>query len=367
MSRPSSPLPLLLALSLFGAGCVSDITSPHVAETFKADAGVETIPLQNGFGALPAIPVPESHVTVKLTKSLPPIPNRVTVLRLRPGTPNDTQLLNVIAALGLPGGTVGPNTMARAIDIAWTDGQGMNWTYDGATRLLNFQASNMPTQPLTVAQLSPNDQILTIANDFLTSRGVTLQNYRDSVVEPDWNGWWTREQTAGRCMDANAIRVVRQLAQSSSQTFEGFPTLPSAGCASPEFPTRMTARFRSLADGQDIVDSDARPEDGITLTVDLARQTVISGSIQLTSDPDRSDYPTRTTAQMTDLLLKGGLSGATGDIDITDYAIDLLRIDDPHTSPRTTYLVPSLVAIGTRAKADGSTEPFRIVIPFTAP
>ncbi|MFZ2804484.1 MAG: hypothetical protein WA001_04630 [Patescibacteria group bacterium] len=360
-----SALPIsLLVIALLGAGCMPDVTSPHIAATLQSDESVVIVPQNAGFGALPTIPVPTNHVTVKLLKPVPDIPTSVTVLRLRPGTPNNTQLLNVIAALGLPGGTVGPNTMARQLNMQWSDGQGMTWTYTGTTRELQFVSPMAPSQPLTVSSLPPNELLLTIATGFLSDRGVDLQDYRGGGIGPDWNNWWAEESTAGRCMDTAAINQIRT--ESTAGATQSFPSLSSDPntCLSTEFPSHVTVHFGALADAQDIVNSTGQTQDGMTLVLDASRQTVVSGTLQLTADPDRSDYPAKSAADVSTMLQQGGLSGATGEVDVSDYATDLLRVDDKTTDPPTTYLIPSLVASGTHTKTDGTTEPFQIVVPL---
>jgi hypothetical protein len=357
----------LLCLALCGAGCLPDITSPHVAATLVPDVSVQPIPLQRGFGTLPTIRVPQSQVTVKLEKPLPTIPQAVTVLRIRPGTPNPTQLLNVIAALGLPGGTVGNDTAARSLDMSWQDANGAAWSYAGDTRTLTLQTAQDGSGSLTTSQLPSNDFLLSVANSHLTSWNIPIQNYLDGAVTPDWNYWWTNEQENSHCMNTDAVQAIRTI--SLSNDFAGFPVLQNASstnCVAPEFPTRAVVHFGSVADGQNIINPDGTSVDGITLTLDTTRKTVLSGTVVLTSDPDRSDYPTLTATQVTNALMAGGLSGATGNITITDYATELLRVEDTKTNPHTIYLIPSLVAKGTRTKNDGTTSPFQIVVPLPA-
>jgi|GEM_PF-705909 len=360
-----SVLPVsLVCLALCGAGCMPTLMSPHVATELKPDTNVETIAPQKGFGTLPTIPVPQSHVTVTLQKPLPTLPNAVAVLRIRPGTPNDIELINVVAALGLPGGAVGTNTKSHELSMSWQDGQGLDWSYTGTDRGLDFESQAAKTAPLTVSALPSNDELLSTANNFLDTRDVSLTNYRDGALSPDWNYWWTNEQKNGHCMDANAVRTVRNL--SVSPASGGFPILSSGNCVAAEFPDRATVRYTAMADQQDIIEPNGSNVSGIELTIDASRKTVIAGSITLTADPDRSDYPTLPAARVSELILAGGLSGATGNITVTDYAIELLRVIDPRTSPRVTYLIPSLVAKGTRTKTDGTTDSFQIVVPLPA-
>jgi hypothetical protein len=366
--RPLSLLlPLVSALCLTGAGCLPAVTSPRIAQPLNQYENNAPVAAKNGFGDLPAISVPKSRMTVKLAQPLPELPTNISVLRLRRGDPTDTQLLNLASAIGLPGGVLGNRQTKRELVLDWTDDKQFHWTYRAAEHSLEFSDERAPAGPLTVSTLPTDDLILRAANDFLQTHGIDTASYRDPLVEPSWNLWWYRARDAGRCMDTQTLAAVRAIGASAGLIAAGPPPLPESSkavCVSPEFPARLTVHYRMLIDNRDVVTANGAYVNGIELVVDVSRSTVVSGRITLAANPDRSDYPALPAARVSDLLLQGGLSGGTGDVVVSSYQIAALQVEDAASAIPATYLIPSLLASGTRTRADGTQEPFQIVVPL---
>ncbi|MEK7116107.1 MAG: hypothetical protein AAB879_01800, partial [Patescibacteria group bacterium] len=167
----------------FGAGCVSNVIVPHVAETLtNTTAGVT--PRVGGFGTLPKIPVPPSRAAITLARALPLLPDHVTVLRPRRGTPNDTVFRNLANTLEISDGFLGTRADVTTLDLAWSDHAGYKWSYRSAERILEFENDRAPSEPVTVSKIPPNDAIIHIANTFLLERGINPAQFRNPVVEP---------------------------------------------------------------------------------------------------------------------------------------------------------------------------------------
>ncbi len=349
-------------VALFGAGCLPDLTALPTAEPLTERSAEAPIAQLNGFGTLPNIPAASGGAVIALAKPLPALPDRVTVLRPRSGTPNDTEFLNLANSLGISDGFIGTRADVHEMNLDWTDDTGFHWTYRGSTRLLEFADDHAPSEPVTVATLPANDAIAHIANTFLNERGIALSRFREPIVEPDWNAWWTDAQATHRCVDQKSLATIRAVAASTPSQIGAPPGLPDAGstnCLSPEFPARLTVRYRLVVDGRDVVRSDGSFVNGAEVTVDVSRGKAVSGQLILATDPDRSDYTAVNAAQAEALLKNGGVTGVTGAVSITAYDFASLRVAD-------TYLIPSLIAIGTRTRPDGTPEQIRIVVPLVA-
>lgn len=360
-------LATLMSIVFLGAGCLPAVKSPNIAEPLTIRPSQLPIPKTNGFGQLPPITFPTASATIKLATSVPNLPIKVTVIRPRHGTPNDTEFRNLSNALGISDGFIGALPTIRELVMEWTDGTGNRWSYRGSEHLLEFTNPSAPTEPVTVAQLPSNASVIQTATEFLVARGVNPQRYRDPSVSPDWNQWWTLAQAAKRCVDARALSSIRAIASSVQFLIGNPPALPPADtvrCLSPEFPSKLIVRFGAVVDGRDVVRADGSAVFGVELVVDAVQKTVVSGRITLTADPDRSDYAALTSTEATDLLLRGGLSGLTGNILINAYDFASMRfIDSAHGE---TYLLPSLIAKGIRTRTDGSQESVSIVVPLVA-
>jgi hypothetical protein len=359
----------LFIVCLLGAGCTPSIQSPKTAQSLDTYVNQDIIPPKNGFGSLPSISAPKSRVTVKLSAPIPDLPTAITVLRLRRGAPSDTELLNLTAAIGLPGAILGNRQTQRELLLNWTDDKQFHWTYNAAQRSLEFVDQRAPSGPLTVSTLPPNTTIVAVANDFLRARGVSFQGYRQPVVVPDWNQWWTNAENEQRCMDSGALAAVRAIGASAGLLQGTPPPVPKAiavSCVNPEFPARLMVHYHMLVDGRDVVKNDGTYVNGAEILVDISRNAIVSGHITLAADPDRSDYPALTKSQVQEALNQGGLAGTSGDIVITGYDIASLWVPDVTSPTPATYLIPSLIAGGIRQRADGKQENIRIVVPLLA-
>ena len=360
---------LALLVSLLGAGCLPDLTAPRVAEPLSEHGSPGAVTRTEGFGKLPTVAAATRRANVTLSKPLPLLPDRVTVLRLRRGTPNDTEFRNLANTLGISDGFMGTRADVRTLDIDWSDDKGVDWSYRGADRLLDFEDSTVPTEPVTVASLPMNAAIAQVANTFLIERGVNPARFREPIVDPDWNAWWKNAQDGNRCVDPAALASIRALAASTPSAIGVPPSLPDASktrCISPEFPAKLTVRYRLLMDGRDVVRPDGSFVDGAKIVVDVSRNTVVSGQVTLVADPDRSDYAARTATDVQSALLNGGVAGISGAVTVTGYDVSMLRVSDDTRRDGSTYLIPSLIALGSRTRSDGAQETVRIVVPLAA-
>lgn len=360
--------PVFALLALTGAGCTTELTAPQVATTLQTRVIDQSVPKDVGFGALPELKLISRTGTIQLSTPVPVLPTKVTVIRPKHGTPNDTQFRNLANALGISDGFIGNLPEVKDLTLAWKDDKGFRWTYRGLDRTLEFVNETAPNEPVTVATLPTNDAVLNVANTFLVERGIRIKDYGDPTVAPDWNLWWYGAQANGQCIDRNALSSIRLGASSAPFIIAHPPALPASAktqCVSPEFPAKLSVAYDQLVDSRDVVKTDGSFISGVEIVVDVSRMNVVSGHIILTGEPDRSDYPALTASQATDRLQHGGVTGASGNIIVTTYDFASLNVTDP-AHPDATYLIPSLIAHGTRTKADRSMEPVRIVVPLVA-
>lgn len=367
MKSASSIYALAAILCLCGDGCFTTVTTEHVAQTLPNSTPDQSIAQQDGFGDLPLITHPQNHAMITLGVSLPEIPPNVTVIRLRRGAPNDTEMRNIAGAIGIPNGTVSDQPSASELSLSWNDDQGYHWTYDAESRELEFSEQTTTATPLTVSALPANQDIIDTANSFLLARLFDLTEYRTGLVEPDWNNWWYTSKVAGLCMDTASLSNVRALASSDPLIAGNPPVLPlavSSTCVLPEFPSRAVVRYGAFVDQRDIVQADGSLVNGIELVLDTTHEKVGSGRISLFPNPDRSDYPGLTPAEATALLQAGGVTPVSGNVMINAIDFASYKLDAQQDGERITYLIPALVATGARTLPDGSTETVRIVAPL---
>jgi len=357
----------MAALGALGAGCLAPTTTIKVAQPFADQAQSQAVAINQGFGKLPRIPVPASRANVKIKAALPKLSPNITVLRLRQGLPNDTELKNLTNALEIPAAVLGSYPKTKEMEIEWRDDQGFRWSYRASDRSLEFR-NTATSGPLTVAALKPYDELITTANSFIFARGFRSLFYRPGLMDPDWYMWWANGVTNRKCMDTATVKQIRSIAASDPLLAGGPPPLvPDAGgCAKAEFPSRTAVRYHALLDERDIVRADGSYVNGAEIVVDQSNKSIVSGKINLFYDPERSDYPALTNNQVIDALERGGLSGATGDIEVTTLDFVFLRLEDTSVSPPSVYLIPSVMGKGTRARPDGQTQAFNIVTPLLA-
>jgi len=358
----------LSILMLVGAGCFAPVASPNVAVILDNRLSDSLVTQKMGFGTLPQISQPINHVHVTLTAPLPQLQTEITVIRLRRGTPNESELQNIAAAVGIPGGALGDLPTQSALNLAWTDPSGYQWTYRAEDRVLAFSSSRLaPASPLTVSQLPSNTELTNLANAFLVNRGIDSQLYRNALINPDWNTWWYRAKVAGMCMDISTLQTVRAIGASDPLVANGPPALPLAAsttCVLPEFPNKAVVQYNAFIDQRDVVQADGSFVPGIEIAIDVAKKTITGGRISLFSNPDRSDYPSITPDQALALLQSGGITPISGESTITALEFASYRLDKTEDGRHTIYLIPSLVGSGFRSLADGTQEPIRIVVPL---
>lgn len=341
-----------------GAGCTSSQVA-HVAEPFRAFPSQQVVAEKNGFGPLPAFSQPPSSAVITIEGSLPTVPEAVNVLRLRGGLPNETEWRNLTGSIGLPGSLLGDIPTPKSLTASWSDPSGMLWSYDAAAHRLEF-AAPVANSSLTLQTLPASEDIIRIATSFFQTRALSFRDMRDPQLSPDWNAWWKREQGAGHCIDQEGIQLIREQAK-KPLAFAGFPVLrerQASICGSPEFPTIQRVISAGAKDGLDVVQADGNPVILADLLVDVSRSRVISGSIRLLGDADRSDYATIDQATLEKNFLSGGLSGLSGVIRLTSFQQAYLQVGN--------LLIP--VSVGTGKRQVGESEEIvRIVVPLVRP
>lgn len=369
LSRLPFLLPMTALVALIGAGCLDAPTVPKTAEVLQTKTIDTTIARKQGFGILPRLPASSHTGTVQLAAPLPNLPSTVTVLRLKNGTPNDTELRNLANSLDISDAFIGNLPTIKDLTMQWKDDRGFTWSYTGSGRTLEGKDQTAPTEPVTLATLPPAAAILTAASSFLSDRGLDLTHNRNPLLAPDWSTWWANAQAAGQCVDRPTLSSIRFAAASAPTLIPNPPALPQASqtaCVAPEFPTRVRVIYPAFIDDRDVIQLDGTPVNAAELIVDASRMSVISARITPYAIPDRSDYPALSVAQVTSLLQQGGVMGLSGAITITSYDFANLQTVDAVNDPHPRYLYPSLVAHGTRTRSDQTTEPVTLIVPLVA-
>lgn len=348
-------------LCLLGAGCTIGAlpAAIHTAAPLQAFQSAATPPLEDGFGELPALPHGAGVGSVEITAQLPEPADAVTVLRTKSGTPNETETRPILDTLHIPEGAVGALPETSALVVDWADGTGYDWHYDAASRALTASVTSA-TPPLTVRELPPDDQVISAAKNFITTRGFTFDQADSAQISPDWNAWWMSEQSNGRCMDAATVNEVRALSDTTGPVPAALFHLPTAGCTDPEFPTIIHVVYPLQIDNRDVVNPDASPVLSYDLAYDASAGAVTKASILLPSNPDRSDYPGATADQIRARFAQNAPSGTT---DITSVTAVLEQITNP--ADGRIYLIPALLGEGTRTAPDGTSSGASIVVPLT--
>lgn len=363
----------ILFFAFAGAGCDfrSELTTPQIAEQIGRDAESLTVAQFGGFGEplkAPAIKLNAgAQGKVMVTADFPNLPENITVIRVKNGRPNDTQIRNISDTLDMPAAIAGPNPEGRELTIEWKDDEGVVWKTNASERRIDFFNESKPIKTLTVSAWPENDTVVQKSMLFLQDHGLGIKKYGLPYVDPDWIAWWKAEKTKGRCMSAQTISSMRAISASLTWLENGLPTLPqtnNTACVSPEFPSRMVVRLDALQDGQKILNADGSPRFGATLLYDVALGDIVSGWITVPVDPDRSDYPALTIEQAKDSMSRGGLGGTpNGEVTIDEITFEWLSLNDGRAL-RTDYLYPILVGQGRIRLTDGKSAPYRIIVPL---
>lgn len=362
--RHAQGVAITLSIILLGAGCGSETgTSPTIAEPIERSSLFRPITQHLGFGVLPKTPAPALRPgrsgSVRVTAEVPTLPAAITVLRIPSGRPSAPQLRNIASSFGIPGGTVRANPESRAFELEWKDETGVRWKYHGSTREMEFVDESATIKTLTVSAWPDKSRIMAVVDSFLEERGVNRKRYSDPYIAPDWVAWWNTERAIGHCMTAAALADVRAISASLSLLLKDPPNLSSfrSACMEPEFPSRIVIRMSATQDGQGIFLGEGTPVYGATLYFDATTHQIVAGSFLLSSDPERSDYPALTIDEARARLAQGGQGGTpNGDVTITKIFFEWFRVE--------IYLYPAFVGVGTITYRDGTTSPYRIVVPL---
>lgn len=360
-------------MTLLGAGCAvtQEQVSPKIAEPIGEIFTERPIAQNQGFGIIPPAPAarlrPGVSGSVRIAAEMPSLPNSVTVLRVKTGLPNDTQLRNIAAAFNLPGGIIGANPVSRMLKLEWRDADQVMWSYSGAERKIDFIDETRPLKTLTVFSWPEKTALTEDALAFLSAYGINRRRFGDPYILPDWSAWYAGQSAQGRCMDLAALNRIRTLSATPLLTEEDLPALPESlktACLKPEFPSRVVVKFNATQDGQGIYNANGAPYYGAILIVDATNGAVVSGSFLAHVDPDRSDYPAITSEEAAKAMASGGLGGTpAGDVVIDDIAFEWLRIEDEKNAAAV-YLYPALIGQGTITFRDKKTASYRIVVPL---
>jgi hypothetical protein len=365
-----SLLSILSLLVIAGAGC-EPITSPQISGSIGDAFPSRPIAQEKGFGEIPTIPAPpfKSGVSgsVRILAAFPDVPASVSVLRVSDGRPDDTLIRNSSNALGLPNGVIGSAPVGHNLTLDWNDGTGIHWTAAATGRRVEFTDEAHPVGVLTVSGLPTNPEVILTAEAFLGDHGVSTKRYGQPYIDPDWTAWWQSQTAQGRCMSAQTIQAVRSLSASMSFTetdFPSFPNVTQSNCVSAEFPSRVAVRWNTTQDGQGIFTNNGTPELGALIFVDVSANRVTSGFFTLAADPVRSDYPGLTLDEAREQLARGGQGGTpNGNVTVTTIRFEWYPISDEKV-PATNYLYPALVGEGTIEYNNGTSGPYRIVVPL---
>lgn len=371
MNRP--PLSALFAaLALLGAGCFNraPLISPSIAEPIGKNLEERPITQTQGFGRLPKTPPPQLRPgvrgSIRILAESPSLPPTISVLRVKNGRPNDTQLRNILNSFDIPGAVLGENPDGGKVALEWKDAEGTQWRALTAERTLKFLTTQPTFTNLSVSKLPDKQAAIDKAASFLQSHGASLKRYGTSYVAPDWKAWLEDEQAQGRCMNAQSLLTIRSLGDPLAAPEKPPLTLPpqrDATCLNPEFPPHLVVRFNAMQDGQAILHGDGSSRYGAIIVVNAATEEVMSGWFTLPVDPERSDYPTLTPDEVRDRLARGGQGGTpNGEVTITAATFEWYAMNDGR-EPKTEYLYPAIVGHGAIKYPNGTTSPYTIVVP----
>ncbi|MFH1839125.1 MAG: hypothetical protein ABH820_02440 [Patescibacteria group bacterium] len=366
---------LFFCFALIGAGCplTQNLDTPRIAEPIETTLSEQTIAQKLGFGEIPKVPTselrPGTKGSVRVNADLPTIPEFVTVLRVKSGRPNPSQLRNIGASLNIPGGVIGASPLSQELTLQWTDDQGVEWNFNGSSRKLEFSDPAAKPESNTVTELPDYQRVLENALAFLSTHGINATRLGKPYIEPDWKAWWESEREQKRCVGFTDRALIRTMSASTALLHAAPPNLPPANetnCLTPEFPSRIVVQFNATQDEQSVFMGDGVTVKGATLYVDVSNQKISSGSIVQQIDPDRSDYPGLTLDEARQKLAQGGQGGTpNGNVTIDDVSFEWFLMEDK-TAPFVTYLYPAFVGSGTIVYADGRTSPYRIVVPLVS-
>ncbi len=251
--------------------------------------------------------------------------------------------------------------------MEWKDDAGIHWTAYANEHRVEFQDESIPKTTLTLSAWPKTQPLINNALSFLHDHGINTRWYGLGFVEPDWQAWWNAEREQKHCMTAQTLEVIRTLTPAADLSSPTFPLLPDAAhaaCVTPEFPAQLIVHFSATQDGQAIFLDDGSPVFAASLLVDIASGRVVRGWMTVPEDPDRSDYPSLSPEDAQMHLASGGLGGTPhGDITITSISFEWYQIQDQRR-PTTTYLYPAFIGHGTIQYKDGTSSPYRIVVPL---
>lgn len=374
---------LPIAIVMLGAGCTSSISS-NTTTTLPitgtpSPEGIVTF--REGFGKIPGdIPLAgvksNFSITVRIEGSLPTFPNEVTVLRRRKNLPDSNFLENLTTALSVPSGALRKNPQTQDLAISWKDDTGLAWSYEGKDAKLSFSRVGADTI-LPVTSAIPNDDLIKqAAKNFLTEKGLFTKGWGEPFLALSWKNWWNGAQLQGQCTDEQAIQIVKQLAQTNSFEYEKLPKLPlrssgEAACIDPVFPLIATVRFSLSQDEQLAYDKYGNPFVAAEVTLRTDTMEVISGSLEITKDIDRSNYPSMTKQRFIDQLRRGGVGGLADEADqgtivLKTFNWGIYRHDAIVDGELRTYFIPALQTEGQLTYVDGSSRSITMIVPLLA-
>ncbi len=354
----SKTLFAIMVLCFLGSGCVEQPPLLKAAEPFIVK---ETPPTtKQGFGKLPTLQYPRCTAKITLTGELPKLPETITVLKIKRGSPNDTELQNIAAAINIPPNVIGKEQIERDLTLSWKDDKDMNWTYLASKRLLTFMNNREASASSTVSSLPENEKILALASTFLQNLNLDLTNFGEARIVPDWQAWRSKAEAEDKCLDARGLEIIKDPKKKLTPFTLNPPDTVSrqkSPCVSFEFPSKQIVRYPKKINDRSIIKKNGYPVYGIELMVDMITGAVSEGRIELPAEIEKSDYPALAKPLFNDLLRQCGLSGASGELILDKFDFEYLLYED-------SLLLPVLVGSGMQKQENDSTETYRVVVPL---
>jgi hypothetical protein len=348
----------------------------QVPDLFGAPTPEGFVSFNEGFGKIPGpIPSPPARAgfdpAIEWATELPAHPTEVTILRMHQTLPDSSFLQNITTALRMPAGVLQSNPVAESMSMQWRDKDGYRWSYDAEESRITFERIAQ-ADVFTVNALPTNDWIISIAEVFMTERGVDRRAWGKPQLVFSWNDWWLYMRQGHRCMTFASVGAMRELAQNDSLTQPALPTLPfdtNVECVQPEFPSRHVINYHLSQDGQEVFGATGERVVAAELIVDLSTDLIQSGWFDLVQDVDRSNYPVLPLKETIVNLQRGGLRGTrsygTADvITITEFERGLYRHDTEVDGTKRTYFIPGIHASGDVELSDGGKEEFQTFVPL---
>jgi len=359
---------MLLTIYFIGAGCLPTIQTPSIAEPLGPAQGRGAVKQNLGFGTLPRpVNTPSTRASsgvVRINTELPTLQPAVTVDRVNNGALDRIQFQNLTQALNMPIGMIGKQPKNTALNFSWSNENQVSWSYQSAEHKLIYSDPSKTPQTSTVSDWPDNERAVDAAVKFLNTIGIDKKTYRNPTIKFEWLEWYKRIKSAN-CMDQDDVSFVQSIADASKALDLQPPKqkTETSQCLTPHFPSHLLITLERVVDDRNIVDQKGVPELGGELIINAANLEVEFAWVKLGADIQRSDYPAITVQEMRQALEDGGIGKIPqGTVDIQNTFFAFIKLPQA-AGEQSEFLVPALVGDGTHT-FDGSTRPYRIVVPL---